>query len=106
MEGEITLDLIWWITAVEVPVLTGLFWLVWRNRRDQELALDKQRRSMDHAVAQAREALAAYKLEVAKTYASLAHLKEAERRLTSHLLRIETKLESKLLNISTKPVKE
>ncbi len=106
MDGSTNLDLVWWITVVEVPALTGLFWLVWRNRRDQDQALDRQRRTMEHAIAQAREALGAYKLEVAKTYASLSHLKDVERRLTGHLLRIETKLENKLLNLSAKTVKD
>ena len=41
-----------------------------------------------------RESLAAYKLEVAKTYVSFATLKDVEQRLTDHLLRIETKLDS------------
>lgn len=64
-------ELAWWVTAVELPALAGLFWLVQRTR----------------------EALADYKLEVARTYASLAHLKDVEVRLTEHLLRIEAKLD-------------
>jgi len=40
-----------------------------------------------------RERLSLYKLDVAKDYASIACLKDLERRLTSHLLRIEAKLD-------------
>lgn len=88
------IDVIWWITVVELPALTGLWWLIWRTRRDQDIALEKHRQRLDAAVAQAREALAAYKLEVAKSYASTSQLKDLEARLTDHLLRIESKLDS------------
>ena len=30
MSGPV--DLIWWITAVEIPAVAGLFWLNWRMR--------------------------------------------------------------------------
>ena len=89
-----TADIAWWITAVELPTLGGLFWLIWRTRRDGETALDAQGRRADAAIAQLREGLAAYKLEVAKSYASMTYLKDVERRLTAHLLRIEAKLDT------------
>lgn len=88
-----TLDVIWWITVVEIPALTALFWLIWRTRRDQDEELRRQGRAMQAAGLELREALAAYKLEVAKTYVSMAYLKDVERRLTGHLLRIEAKID-------------
>lgn len=94
MDDPFSPDLIWWITVVEIPALTGLFWLVWRNRREQEDDLQRHRQVTEKALAQAREALSAYKLEVAKTYASISYLKDVERRLTGHLLRIEAKLDN------------
>ena len=87
------LDLIWWITAVEIPALAGLFWLGWRNRRDADVAIDDARHEFETGLAYLRESLAAYKLEVAKSYASIPYLKEVERRLTAHLVRIENKLD-------------
>lgn len=90
------LDLIWWITAIELPALGGLFWLVQQTRKDAEQALDPLRRDLDTTSAQLRESLAAYKLEVAKSYASITEVKALEDRLTSHLLRIETKLDGRL----------
>src|SRR3546814_2901183 len=33
-----TADIAWWITAVELTTLGGLFWLIWRTRRDGETA--------------------------------------------------------------------
>jgi phage gp46-like protein len=88
-----TVDVVWWITAVELPALGGLFWLLTRLRRDSETALEALRARAETAQAQVRESLAAYKLEVAKTYASHDALKDVEIRLTDHLLRIEHKLE-------------
>ena len=87
------IDVAWWITAVELPALAGLFWLTLRLRRDSEDALETLRSRAEAAQAQVREDLAAYKLEVAKTYVSTDTLKDVETRLTDHLLRIERKLE-------------
>ncbi|MBP2313368.1 hypothetical protein [Azospirillum soli] len=88
-----TIDVAWWITAVELPVMGGLFWLIARLRKDAETALETVRARAESAQAQVRESLAAYKLEVAKTYVSFSTLKDVEQRLTDHLLRIENKLE-------------
>lgn len=87
-------DLVWWIGAVELPALGGLFWLIWRTRREAEDALRHLRDVIDTRNAQLRDALAAFKLEVAKSYASITDLRELETRLVSHLLRIETKLDT------------
>lgn len=88
-----SVDLVWWISAVELPVMGGLFWLITRLRNDSEGALEDLRVRAESAQAEVRESLAAYKLEVAKTYVSFATLKDVEQRLTDHLLRIENKLE-------------
>jgi len=93
MQQPWTLDLIWWITAVELPVLAGLFWLTWRTRSDAETTLDDARHDFDTGLSLIRDRLSAFKLEVAKSYASISYLKEVERRLTHHLLRIEDKLD-------------
>ncbi len=89
-----SIDLMWWATAVELPALAGLFWMGWRGRRDTDAEIETNRRACDHAHAQLREALAAYKLEVAKSYASIAYMKDVEKRLTAHLDRIEHKLDT------------
>ena len=75
-------DSLWWVTAVEIPVLAGLFLLFWRQRQEQAAGLDALKAE-----------LAAYKLEVAKSYASTQALKDVEVRLTAHLVRIERKLD-------------
>ncbi len=90
-------ELVWWITAVELPALSGLFWLIWRTKRESERALSRLRESLDVRNAQMREALAAFKLEVAKSYAAIADMRELESRLVGHLLRIEAKLDTTAL---------
>jgi len=94
MQNTWTIDLIWWITAVELPVLATLFWLNWRTRRDCEISVDDARHETETGMAFIRERLSAFKLEVAKSYASISYLKEVERRLTNHLIRIEDKLDA------------
>ncbi len=92
MQNQWSLDLIWWVTVVELPALAGLLLLIWRNRRDMGISLDDARHEFDTSLGFLRDSLAAFKLEVAKSYASISYLKEVERRLTDHLIRIEDKL--------------
>ncbi len=91
------LDLVWGGPVGALPVLGGLFWLIWRVRQDADRALERVRHLSDSALADMREGLADYKLEVAKNYVSIAYLKDVERRLTDHLLRIDAKLDGAAL---------
>jgi len=93
MNDQWSIDLIWWITVVELPALAGMFWFVWRNQRDAEDGIADARHDFDTGLAFVREKLSAFKLEVAKNYASISYLKEVERRLTDHLVRIEEKID-------------
>jgi len=85
MQEPWTLNLAWWATAVELPALAGLFWLMLRGRAELEAEADRL-----------REDLSAFKLDVSRSYASTAALKDVERRLTEHLVRIEAKLDHRL----------
>ncbi|MBF0326556.1 MAG: hypothetical protein HQL42_16000 [Alphaproteobacteria bacterium] len=87
-------ELMWWISAVELPALGGLFWLMWSNRVTCDDRDDQIEDKLAVGLAQLREALSAYKLEVAKSYATTGYLKDVERRLTEHLVRIEAKLDA------------
>lgn len=89
--------LIWWITAVDLPALSGLFWLVLKTRHDSEASLDLMQETLDVRCTQLREGLSAFKLEVAKSYASVTDMKDLESRIVSHLLRIESKLDQTAL---------
>lgn len=79
--------------ATEMSTLGAMAWLVWRHRRDAELAIERTRQVAAEEARDLREALAAFKLEVARGYASIGYLKDVENRLTAHLLRIEAKLD-------------
>lgn len=89
---EWAISWVWWITAVEVPVLGCLFWLTYHGRRESERALLKVYREIQANLNVVLENLAQSKLEVARLYATIADLKDVEKRLTDHLLRLETRL--------------
>lgn len=90
-------DLNWWISAIEIPVISTLFWWIWRIKIDAESNLLTLREQLEHRSSQLREALANHRLETAKTYAQSGDLKELEARLIAHLLRIEAKLDTTAL---------
>lgn len=81
--------LFWWITAIDIPVMTGFV-----------VAFNRLRNGTDNQIAEMRERLNAYKLEVAQNYASINHVKDLESRLIAHLLRIETKLDNTTYRIN------
>lgn len=84
---------IWWITVVELPVLSGLFWLMLRHKKDTEDTIHALQDTLDVRISQLREGLMGFKLEVAKSYAAIADVKDLETRIVAHLLRIEAKLD-------------
>lgn len=86
-------DVIWWITAVEIPAVASLFWLHWRMRSELLGRVEQLRTREESDASDLRDALAAFKLDVARNYVSIPYLKDVEKRLTGHLLRIEAKLD-------------
>lgn len=97
METVLDSGLLWWVSAIEVPVLTGLFWLIIRTRREHDQSTRHLHELLEVRCTQLREALTAFKLEVAKSYASATEMKDLEERIISHLLRIESKLDKTAL---------
>ncbi len=94
-------DLMWWITVVDVPALAGLLILIWRTREDTQDAVDEMQLVLDRRCEQLRDALAGFKLEVAKNYASRKDLRDVESRIVEHLLRIEAKLDETAMRTAT-----
>lgn len=92
MSEEWTISWVWWITAVELPVLGSLFWMVHHGRREAERALLKLYKEIQGNLSMVLENLSHSKLEVARLYATAEDLKDVEKRLTDHLLRLETRL--------------
>ena len=37
---EISNDLLWWITVVDLPAMAGLLLMIWRTRNDTNKAVD------------------------------------------------------------------
>jgi hypothetical protein len=87
-----TISWIWWISAVELPVIGCLFWLIHYGRRESERALLRVYRDIQGNMSLVLDNLAHAKLEVARLYATIADLKDVEKRLTDHLVRVETRL--------------
>ena len=86
MHNTTTIDLIWWITVVDLPALAGLLWMILHLRKETESSIDE-----------INDDLQEFKLEVAKTYASQSDMRAIEKRLVAHLLRIESKLDATAL---------
>lgn len=93
MTGQIAIDLMWWLSVVELPALAGLFWLIHHQRDRYDQAIQQIQAEQRAAISATRAALSDFKLDVAQRYASIAYLKDVETRLTEHLLRIEAKLD-------------
>jgi hypothetical protein len=89
---EWSISWMWWTTAIEVPVLGCLFWLIHHGRRESERALLRIYREIQGNLNMVLDNLAQSKLEIARFYATVTDLKDVEQRLTDHLLRLETRL--------------
>lgn len=92
MGEQWTISWVWWITAVEVPVLGCLFWLIHHGRRESDRALLKIYSEIQGNMGTVIENLAQSKLEVARLYATVTDVKDVEQRLTDHLLRLESRV--------------
>jgi len=90
-------DLMWWITVIDIPAMSALFWLIWRTRKDNDRKIEDLKDRLESRSSQLREGLSAFKLEVAKSYAQNGDVKELEEKLVGHLLRIESKLDKTAL---------
>jgi hypothetical protein len=82
----------WWTTAIELPVLGCMFWLIHHGRRESERALLRIYREIQGNLSMVLDNLAQSKLEIARFYATVNDLKDVEQRLTDHLIRLETRL--------------
>jgi hypothetical protein len=85
--------MVWWLSAIYIPITVTLFTLFLRIKRETNEAIDDLQKLIHTRHSQLRDSLAAYKLEVAKSYASVTDVREVEARLVAHLLRIESKLD-------------
>jgi hypothetical protein len=89
---EWSISWMWWVTAIEAPVLGCMFWLIHHGRRESERALLRIYREIQGNLNMVLDNLAQSKLEIARFYATVSDLKDVEQRLTDHLIRLETRL--------------
>ncbi|MFB9970586.1 hypothetical protein ACFFMP_11455 [Pseudoroseomonas cervicalis] len=87
-------------TAAQAPMLAILAWMLHALRR--QLPPERCERGCERpaepapdagALARTRDELAAFKLEVARTYVPLSLIRDVDQRLSQQLLRIEEKLD-------------
>lgn len=98
-QASMNLDLTTWLTAIMLPVLGGLFWMIQGIKRELQTKLDDLATQKAERLMSLREELAEYKLDVARGYAPLHAIRDLDRRLSMQLVRIENKLE----RLSTRP---
>ena len=90
----------WIAAAVETPLMAVLAWMLHSLRRSIAQAPDcappppaPDLTPHQAALERTREELAAFKMEVARTYVPLSLIRDVDGRLTAHLIRIEQKLD-------------
>lgn len=89
----IQIEPLWWITAVEAPVVAALFWMIHGLRKDLHDRIERAGQRDSDALNRTREDLAQFKLEVARIYVPLSLIRDLDRRISDHLVRIEEKIE-------------
>ncbi len=89
----IQIEPLWWITAVEAPVVAALFWMIHGLRRDMHERIERGDQRDSDALSRTRDELAQFKIEVARTYVPLSLIRDLDRRISDHMIRIEEKLE-------------
>jgi len=89
----IQIEPLWWISAVEAPVVAALFWMIHGLRTDMQQRFERGDQREVDALARTRDELAEFKIEVARTYVPLSLIRDLDRRISDHLVRIEEKLE-------------
>jgi hypothetical protein len=89
----IQIEPLWWITAVEAPVVAALFWMIHGLRREVQERIERGDQRDSDALTRTREDLAQFKIEVARTYVPLSLIRDLDRRIADHLIRIEEKLD-------------
>ena len=93
----------WIAAAVETPLVALLAWMLHSLRRSMAQGAEgmlpppaapaPDLSQHQAALERTREELAAFKMEVARTYVPLSLIRDVDGRLTAHLIRIEQKLD-------------
>ncbi len=87
------LDITTWLTAIMLPVLGSLFWMIQGIKKELQAKLEELAARKLDKLGVLRAELADHKLDVARGYAPLHAIRDLDRRLSMQLVRIESKLE-------------
>ncbi len=88
------IDISWWVSVIEVPLLAALFKLMWDIKKDLSQKIEQMDQRHAESTGRLRDDLAAFKLEVARGYVPMQMMRETDRRLSMQLMRIEEKLDT------------
>ena len=81
------------VTVVQTKMLIALFWMLHGIRRELDRRIERGDLRQTDGLSRTRDELAAFKLEVARTYVPLSLMRGVDQRITDHLIRIEAKIE-------------
>lgn len=81
------------LALVQSPVAVWLFWTLHGIRRELDRRIETGDTRNGDVLSRTRDDLAAFKLEVARTYVPLSLIREMDRRVTEQLARIEKKID-------------
>lgn len=87
-------DPVTWVTAIELPIVGGLFWMIHGLRQQVSDRIESGDRREGAELARLRDELALFKLDVARGYVAVELARDLERRLTLQVGRIEEKLDT------------
>ncbi len=94
MDTNFTFNILWWISVIEIPIIASMFRTMKINRDETDNNMKIYQSATTENLRDLSKQLFEYKLFVAQNYASIAYMKDIEKRLTDHLLRIEEKIQS------------
>lgn len=83
----------WLMDVLEAPIAVAVVWMLHRIRTDLDKRVDTADSRHSDGLSRTRDDLAAFKIEVARTYVPLSLIRDVDRRLTEHLVRIEERLD-------------
>ena len=81
------------VMVIQTKLLIVLFWMLHGIRRELDNRIERGDLRSTDGLSRTRDELAAFKLEVARTYVPLSLMRGVDQRITDHLLRIEAQLE-------------
>lgn len=87
-------DPVTWVTAIELPVVGGLFWMVHGLRQQIADRIESGERRDSAEIGRLREEFASFRFDVARGYVAVEVARDMERRLALGIGRVDEKVET------------